>query len=693
MRKEGKEKRTNRILRRVTALITAAAVLCPVFSAAFPVTVQGADKVLTLKAAMSLALQASDAYESAEMAVDQKKAAKQSALKAIRVKEKNLAAFRWTPLLSFKFPQKPDFDQASEFQFKPLKLSQDILVAEHKLQDTVFTINLQISNLYVDLVTAQKNIAFHEEQLATLNDGIAHNQAKLKMGEASQSDIDRLQKKADTLTNTLASEKRTLAADLKKLSDLIALDVTTGYSFETPYIEAKIDRDMLPALMTYTEDRDQTYYEACAAATTAKMQLTTNYSLIRNKYGGDTNLISGYVNSALNGQNVSSKAFKKDYEAFLKKIDSYWNGSIPIIWVWWIPLVWIPLEWLKGELDGTRYIQNDPYVLYQNVLDYIGARKDEEAARKELDQMVEDNFNQYVSVSAAYDQAQKDVAAMETTLQEYAVKNRMGLMTFEEYQDAEDQYEELQNSMLDSMKLYTDTLNSFDRLTCGGVSALLSGTDADLHTAVVGESYVEKDTKEAKYFLKSIIQRQMFELSIYIPDDFPVELTDYELWCDDTQVGGRMKIDKTLRELTLTKENVKKVFIRFYNGSDFVDDCAIDPNEESGTLNITTAMNIRKDETGEVGTFDITISDVTGLATIKLTPLASEGIGYFRIQTKDGKPLGDGEPVAIDSTFTHLGLLSVGISDLKAELYDKNKGLKYTVHFDAVNKKIIKDEE
>ena len=40
--------------------------------------------------------------------------------------------------------------------------------------------------------------------------------------------------------------------------------------------------------------------------------------------------------------------------------------------------------------------------------------------------------------------------------------------------------------MLDAMKLYTTTLNSFDRLTCGGISALLSGTDADMHTAVVG---------------------------------------------------------------------------------------------------------------------------------------------------------------------------------------------------------------
>ena len=52
-----------------------------------------------------------------------------------------------------------------------------------------------------------------------------------------------------------------------------------------------------------------------------------------------------------------------------------------------------------------------------------------------------------------------------------------GELTFDEYDSQMESYEELQNSMLDAMKLYTTTLYSFDRLTCGGISALLSGTE------------------------------------------------------------------------------------------------------------------------------------------------------------------------------------------------------------------------
>ena len=644
-------------------------------------------KMLTMKVCRSLALENSSAYESAENSVYSKQAARDSAIKGLKLKKKNMSTFRWSPLLSFKFPQKPDFDQASEFQFKPIKLAADISVAQHKMQDTVFTVNENVNNLYTDIVSLQENLSFNEKRLDDLNKGIAHNKARLKLGEANQADIDRQQKKADTLSNTIASNRRNLEADLKKMSKLTGLDVTTGYSFEKPFVESEIDRSSLDALKTYTEDRDDGYYQACIAKTTAKMELSTNYGLMKSKYGGDMNAVGSYVKAALNGQDVSSRAFKKDYKKFLDKIDSYWKGKKRILFIK------IPRLWFKGSLDGTRYIENDPYVLYQNVLDYVAARKDAEAAKEELDQSVEDSFNNYISIRNSYQNYLKEVDKKKSDMDVYAVKNRQGQMTLEEYETEQQDYEDLQNSLLDTMKLYTTTLYSFDRLTCGGISALLSGTDSDLQTAVVGESYVEKDSKEAKYYLKSIIQRELFELSIFIPEDFPIEITDYELWCDNNQIGERTPKDKTLRHLTLSREKVDKAKIRLYNGNEFVDDCEIDPEEESGTLNIVTAMNIKKDETGDVGTYEVSISDVTGLATIKITPLESEEIKGFKILTEDGQPLGNGEIITVDKGFTHLGLVSTDLEKLTIELYGEGSALKYTGRFDTVNRKIKKKED
>ncbi len=644
-------------------------------------------KKLTMKDCRAMALENSSAYESAENSVYSKQAARDSAVKSLKLKQKNMSTFRWSPLLSFHFPEKPNFAQASEFQFKPLALQADITTAQHKMQDTVFSVNENINNLYTNIVSLQENLAFNEKRLASLEDGIAHNKARLKLGEANQADIDRQQKKADTLTNTIASDRRNLEAQLKKMSKLLGKDVTTGYKFEKPFVEAVIDRSSLQALKDYTEDRDETYYEACAAATTAKIELQTNSGLVRNKYGSDYNMISSYVNAALNDQDVSSKAFKKDYKAFLDRIDSYWEGKKRILFIK------IPRLWFKGSLDGTRYIEDDPYTLYQNVLDYVAARKDAEAAKEELDQNVEDTFNNYVSIKNSYQNYQKDLDKMEKDMQAYAVKNRQGQMTLEEYETEEEAYEDMQNSLLDTMKLYTTTLYSFDRLTCGGISALLSGTDADLQTAVVGESYVNKESKDATYFLKAIVQRELFELTIFIPEDFPTEITDFELWCDNKQIGERTPKDKSLRHLALSKDNVTEVKIRLYNGEEFVDDCKIDPGEETGILNITTARNINKDETGIVGTYEVNISDVTGLATLKITPEKSEEIEGYRVLTKDGTPMGTGDVLPITKGFTHLSLMSTDLSDLSLEMYGEGSALKYKAHFDVANGKIRKNDE
>ncbi len=671
--------------KRLISIAICMAVLFSALAVYPPIRIDAADKVLTLAIARKLALRNSAAYELAQMKVDSKKAERESALKSIKLKKKNLSTFRWSPLLKLKFPQKPNFTEASEFQFKPVQLAGEIQVAKQKVQDVVYQVTEKVNNLYVEIVTLQETIAFNEKKYDSLLTGIEHNREKLKMGDANQSDIDRQVKKSNTLNQTIARDKRTLAADLKKLSSMTGLDVTTGYSFEKPYVEAAIERSMLPALIEYTKDRDATYYEACVGKATAKLELNTNYGLIKSKYRKDIKMISGYVNNALGGRNISTRAFKNAYKKFLEKIDSYWKGKKRICL-----FIKIPRIWMKGSLDGTRYIEDDPYVLYQNALDYISARKDEESARAELEQSVEDSFNNYINIRSSYQKYLADVAEEEERIREYEVKNRMGYLSLEEYEDAVADYEELQNSMLEAMKLYTQTLYSLDRQTCGGISALLSGTDAELQVAEAGESFVEKDQKEAQYFLTPIIQRELFELTLYIPDDFPTEITHYELWCDDTQVGERMPVDQSLRHLTLTKDNTEKVWIRLYNGNELVDDCQIDPNEETGTLNIVTALSINKEETGVVGSFLTTINDVTGIMSIAFSPLESEGIRYYRILTESGKALGGEQKVEISQEFKHLGLVSSDLGQLTIEFYGESGTLLFTGYMDEGTGKLRK---
>ncbi len=648
-------------------------------------------KTIKLSTCRSLALENSDVRDSAQDKVYSTEAKRDSSIKALKLKKKHLTTFSWSPLLNFHFPEKLTEAQKSDFEYKPRQLQSDVDVAQHNLQDKTFEVNEKTNALYVEIVSLQENIAFNESRLLSLEDGLARNKAKLKTGDANQADVDKLEKKVQSTTEKIAADRRTLEADLKKLSKMINLDVTTGYNFEKPYVEAKIDRESLDTLITYTEDRDETYYEACANATTAKLQLSINYDLMKSYYGKDIKIIQDYVNQALNDQEISKKAFKKAYKDFLKQIDSYWEGEYKIKIIFFT--IKFPKLYLKGSLDGSRWIEDDPNILEENVLDYISAHNDEVAAREELDQSVTDTFNNYVSIKNSYEKSLKDVDEMGKDLEQYAIKNKMGEMTFEEYSDAQDQYEELQNSMHDTMKLYTDTLYSFDRLTCGGISALLEGTDADMHTAVVGESYVDKNSSKVQYYLKPIIQREMFSLSIFVPDGFTGEITDFEFWCDNEMIGERTPKDKELRHLMLTTENVEKTFIRFYNGEEFVDDCEFDSSQEQGYLDVTTGVDVKKNEGGEIGTYLVEVSSVTGLTSVTLKPNETEQVASFRILTKDGTPLGDGNKIKIDKKFTHLGLVSTDLAELEIEFYDEGDSLKYKGRFDTANKKLLKKED
>ena len=673
--------------KRILSGIMAAVCAMSVLSLTAPATAVSAalpmPQKLTLAAARALAVQNSTEYESAEINVESKKASYESAVKAVKLKETSMKQFRWSPLLSFKFPQEPNLAEASEFKFKPIAKQYEINVAEHKYADMIFSINEKVNNLYCEIVVLQETIAFNENRLEATKDGLAKNQA-------NKSDVDKLDKKVTSLTSKIASDRRTLEADLKKLSNMVGFDVTTLYTFEKPFLEATLERSHLDALIKYTSDRDQTYYEACITEFTSRAELTTNSSLMKQHYGSEYGMISSYVSAALNGSPVSKKAFSKDYKAFLTQIDSHWQGKKKIFWFLKLPKIWF-----KGDLDGTRYIEDDPTVLQQNVLDYSQALNDKIAAKEELDQSVTDSFNNYISVRNSYKQYIKDVDEAEQALKKAALLNRKGELTFEEYNSQMDSFEELQNSMLDAMKLYTTTLNSFDRLTCGGISALLSGTDADMHTAVVGESYIEENKADGVFYtLESIIQGTEFELTLHIPDDFEVDITDYELWVNNVQVGTRTNKEKKLRHLALSFDTVSEAIIRLYNGDEFVDDVSIDPTVESGPLVVRSGYEIKRDLPGQIGTFAIETNMSTGLVELTFTMNTEAAtVTKFKVKNEAGKTLGKDEFTEIDKPLKYVELLNQSLDDLTVEFYDESDALVETARLDSVNGAVLRKEE
>lgn len=671
--------------------VTLLLAVCVLFSAGWSLSpmecAAAGAKTLTLATAKKLAVANSDSYEKVESQLAVKQASLSQAYRSIREKQKNMSTFRWSPLLSFKFPTKPDLSEAYEFQFKPIEIQSEIDSLKHQLTDVVLEEYEKVSTLFVDAVVLDESITFNEKRLAVFEEQLVKDKAKLKLGEASQNDIDILNTNITSLQNKIATDRRSYEQSKKKLSDAIGMDVTTGYSFENPFVSAEIERTQLQDLTQYTLDHDQSYYDVCMAESTALISLRTNYNLMNGQYGSKMNYISGYVNQVYAGTKVNKKAFKSAYETFLQKIDEPWQGKKKILFIR------IPKEWFKGAISGIRYVEDEPYALYESALEYEDARLERENAQKDLTDQVADTFENYVSLRNAYLAAVEAVNKAEKSLTAAESLNKLGELTNEEFTTEKEDYEELQNEMFSALADYTKALYSFDRLTCGGVSALLEDAGADLNAGGEGNSYVEAEYEGgAYYYMESIIEQEQFRLNVYIPDDFSVEVTHFELWCDGKQIGERTAIDKSIRHLALATESIDKALIRFYNDTEFVDDCEIDPSQQSGELQIVTNYTATGGSSDkELGEYSLTVNAATGIATVELSPQKDREIAYYRISTSDGVYLTGDSYYSIEKGFRYLSLLENGIADLNIEFYDASKNKIFEGYFETAGNKLMEN--
>ncbi len=683
-----KKNRLTGINNRILTFLLAVCMIFPAGWSMAPMNCEAAEaKTLTLTEAKKLAVANSASYEKVESQLSVKQASLSQAYRSIREKQKNMSTFRWSPLLSFKFPTKPDLSEAYEFQFKPIEIQSEIDSLEHQLTDVVLEEYEKVSTLFVDAVVLEESIRFNENRLAVFEEQLVKDKAKLKLGEASQNDIDILNTNITSLQNKIAEDRRSYEQSKKKLSDAIGMDVTTGYSFENPFVSAEISRTQLQDLIQYTLDHDQSYYDVCMSENTALISLRTNYNLMNGQYGNKMNYISGYVNQVYAGTKVNKKAFKSAYEVFLQKIDEPWQGKKKILFIR------IPKEWFKGAISGIRYVEDEPYALYEAALEYEDARLERENAQKDLTDEVTDTFENYVSLRNAYLAAVEAVNKAEKSLTAAESLNKLGELTNEEFTTEKEDYEELQNEMFSALADYTKALYSFDRLTCGGVSILLADAGADLKAGGEGNSYVETVYENgAYYYMESIIEQEQFRLNVYIPDDFNVEVTHFELWCDGKQIGERTEIDKSIRHLALTTESIDKAFIRFYNDTEFVDDCEIDPSQQSGELQIVsqyTATGGTGDR--ELGEYSLTVNADTGIATVELSPRQDREIAYYRISTSDGVYLTGDSYYSTEKSFRYLSLLENGIADLNIEFYDASKNKICEGHFETADNKLMEN--
>lgn len=648
-----------------------------------PGELTAAQKELSLSLAEHLAYADSSEYAALKRKLDLAQIQYTQSVKRIRMKEENQKTFRWSPLLSFKFPESPTLDDESEYNYKPLELQSQIDALRHELGSCIYGIYGKVALSFVSIYQLQETISYNEARLAECRRTLAKNRVRLLLGEATKTDIERMEQKITTMEATVAADKRSFLSAVTKLSDLIGLDVTGGWRFANPFVTVDLSRSELEWLIDYTLEHDNDFYKTRLETANGLLEMNTNYELMSKKYGSGTmSYIDSFINQARRGEKLDSSAFKSAFTAMLEKADAPWNGKLRILFIR------IPKLWFKGSTDGQRYVEDEPYVLYENALEYQNLLAEEAQAKKELTDTVTERYETYISTKNSYELLVKRSADKQAELERARVQNLMGELAYEEYESVQEEYEEMQLDTLEAQAAYSEAVFQLDTATLGAVTAYMEGSDTRMNASAGGKSYVvEEDAEGVYYYIHSLVSGNLFELGITVPEDFDVDISDYELWVDGIQVGARTAANGTLRHLSLDIEGTTQVYIRLYDGERFVDDCEIDPSQYTGLLTIKS-YSVKQDEDTQIGTYRGAADYTLGTYELFFTLNPEETAASYNVRTQAGAYLLGGEKLPVGSGFQYLGLTENSLAELIICFYDESGALLYEAMLDTADQSI-----
>lgn len=644
-------------------------------------------KTLSLKQAQQLALANSKEYKRTVSKIEMQQVKYTAAVKSIQMKKKNMSTFRWTPLLSFKFPEQPALADAYEWQYKPIQISSQIDVLRHQLIDVTYSSKEEISLLYVQAYILQEKIAYTEEQRDGMQDTLNRNRVRAVTGDASEHDITKMEQSVEKLTIDLATQMKQFETVKERISKIIKMDITVNYRFENPFLEADIPRSALPELIQYTLEHDHSFYEAKMNTAVNRISLEMNESLMRGQYGSKMNMIQSYVNQAKNGEEIDGYAFRKKYNDFLKKIDEPWDGKFRILFIR------IPREWFKGSIDGSRYVEDDPYALYTSALDYADARAEQEKLQSQLEQSVKDGYENLITIRNAYQSSAASVEKLKKEVDRAKVRNQMGELSYEELTAVEEEYSEFQMETLEMLAEYSSQLYSFDRLTCGGVSTYLEEGNFTAGSEAGGDSFVKADEIEgAYYYIESKVEDNIFLFGIHIPDDFTIDITDYELWVNGVRIGERTPAGEAIRHLALDFESVESCQVYLYQNEELEAVCDIDSSVNRAALELKGNYRVETDGRKEVASFVCSEDVKLQKMEITITPNSDEPIAAYRIQAPEGTAVYSGQNIPIEESFTYLSVLKADLGKISVLFYDSAGEQIYEGRFDTLNGTIYVEE-
>lgn len=660
------------------AVCTAAVFSCPVQSKA------AGEKRLGIEQAQSLAVSSSMDYRRIYNRITLKEIRYESALKAAQLKEKSNHTYQWSPLLNFELPKQASMAEEYQWQYQPIQLQNEINSLKHQLISCQSEAEKETAFLYLQAYVCQEKTELLQEQLKIQQDNLKRSEAKAVSGTGEKSDG--AEQCIEEINNNLAFVMRTLQTTLEKISEQINLDITEGYLLQNPLGELKVSREDLDKIIEYTLENDQSYYETKLEESAAYLSLTTLESLIQSKYKSDMEDLQIYINQAKNGEEINEEALKTTFDIFLKAIDAPWEGEREVL------SVEVTKEWFQGT-SGSFYLEEDPYALCTAILEYREARNEKEIKEKELTRQVKDGYEALITARNNYETSKKAEESLQQEVCRTEELYRLGKATYDEVSQKQEEYRQSKMDMLDMLEAYGKQLEEYNCLTCKALEKLNSGEITADTDELTEPQYLEG----AYYSIDYRVEDRIFVFGIQIPENFSVEITDYELYVNGTKIGEKTKKEDHIKHLSLDISQVEKAEVYLYKGEELCSVCEINPYTIRGALEIAGGYRIKGDtvkvtnKKEKVASYTCKTDKDKKLTTLSIQPSGNE-IVYYALTIGDSY-LGSEEPILIDKDYQYISILVKELENVTINFYDEQKELLYQGEFNTLHHCIYRRPE
>lgn len=670
-------------------LISSLIIVLIVYGTLSPYCLHAAPKTLTLNDAVLFGINNSQGIKDTKTDITKKKIALREAKDAIKDIRRKESTVKFSLLFNIKFPEKHGLPKEIELIMKVPTLENELMELNKKLEFETLNSRFKAESTFFDTVELMNSVNLNTNILENDKKTVKRIKVDYKKGKASKKDYDTIIKETEKQKAKLQNEIMQFENSKKKLSDILGIDVSTGYSFSNELPRIFLDRSRLSYATDFSISKDYELFKASQATKIANRKLQELRQIYNDRWGSKVGIIDKELSKS---GPLDVNSFLDKYMTALANIEEPWLGSYKISLLFFT--ISIPKEWFKGDLDGIRYFEDQKYALFLALLDREKAKTEEEKTKKELVKKLEDAYLALKAYESAYNLSLKISQSAKEAYNSAKIQNALGKLTFTELEGIKADAENAESSIFSSLIKYNKAYSAFRFYSSNAVEKF-EGNSGIITSSQFesGDSYdsssAEASTGSQKptWYISVPITDYKFYFGLRIPVKSGINATHFELYTSDgEQIGQRVKITETIDHLPIAFKDSEKLILKLYNKDEHIFNAEIDGSTYEGDLQLNKVTpNLLPKDDNVLGTWDISAIDNSYTSRLSLNIDKNFDYEEYSVNMSDSELL---PKTSVKAPFEHLRIILVP-EKITITLYKGDKSVICSLKTEG-DKKVLK---